>query len=275
MLGYLGPSGSFSHQAAQDWLRMRGQGGGLKQYPTITAAIKAVCAGEIEQCIVPIENSIEGGVNTTLDMLAFGGELYITGEYVLKISENLMVKKGAKKEDIKIITSHPQPIGQCAQLLENEFPSAAIKYADSTSAAARTVSQSDGSVACIGSPSSAAIYGLDILYPDCGDDKSNSTRFVVLETRPSREVSAHDKTSVAFTLEDRPGILFKALELFCDADINLKKIESRPMKNSLGKYMFFIDIDGNIDNANIYFALDKLRKTAVSYKFLGSYHYDK
>ena len=275
MLGYLGPSGTFSHQAALEWLKKNGLHDELIQYPTIFSAIKAVDEQEIDCCIVPIENSIEGSVNTTLDMIAFNAELYITGEYVLKVSENLMVKRGAKKEDIKIITSHPQPIGQCARLINNEFPNAAIEYSDSTSSAAKRVAECDGTVACIGSPSSADIYDLDILYPDCGDDKNNSTRFVILEKNPSMKVTDHDKTSIAFTLEDKPGILYTALELFAAANINLKKIESRPMKNELGKYMFFIDIDGNIDNATIYFALDKLKRNTLFYKFLGSYHYDK
>ncbi len=275
MLGYLGPSGTFSHQAALEWLDTSGSSDEIKQYPTIFSAIKAVDDGQIDRCIVPIENSIEGSINTTLDMLAFDVDLYITGEYVLKVSENLMVKRGSKKEDIKVITSHPQPIGQCARLISSEFPNAAIEYADSTSAAAKRVSECDGTIACIGSPNSADIYGLDILYENCGDDKNNSTRFVILEKNPCMRVSGHDKTSIAFTLEDRPGILYTALELFAAANINLKKIESRPMKNELGKYMFFIDIDGNIDNATIYFALDKLKTNTLFYKFLGSYHYDK
>ena len=274
MLGYLGPSGTFSHQAAQDWLRLMGSDEEIRQFPTIFAAIKAVDKGEIDRCIVPIENSIEGSINTTLDMLAFDVDLFITGEYVLHVSENLMVKHGAKKEDVKIITSHPQPIGQCAKLISTHFPNAEIEYADSTSAAAKRVSESDGSIACIGSPNSAAIYGLDILFEDCGDDKNNSTRFVILEKKQSYAVTSRDKSSIAFTLEDKPGNLYNALELFCAAKINLKKIESRPMKNELGKYMFFIDIDGNIDNATIYFALDKLRQNTLFYKFLGSYHYE-
>lgn len=272
MLGYLGPAGSFSNQAAQDYSRGKEE---IKEYKTIFFAIKAVDGGEIDRCIVPIENSIEGCINTTLDMLAFDADLYITGEHVLHISQNLMVKKGTKKEDITLITSHPQAIGQCAGLLSAEFPNADIEYADSTSAAAKRVSIEDGHIACIGSPNSAALYGLDILYPDCGDDKNNSTRFVILEKKPSMTVTDHDKTSIAFTTEDKPGSLYNALELFAKDKINLKKIESRPMKNELGKYMFFIDIDGNIDNFTIYFALDKLRSNTTFYKFLGSYHYEE
>ncbi len=271
MLGYLGPIGSFSHQAAVNFSHGKEE---LKEYKTIFTAIKAVDKGEIDRCIVPIENSIEGCINTTLDMLAFDVDLYITGEYILHISQNLMVKKGSKKEDIRLITSHPQAIGQCAGLISSEFPDADIEYADSTSAAAKRVSEEGGSIACIASPNSASLYDLEILYPDCGDDKNNSTRFVILEKSPCRTVTPHDKTSIAFTTEDKPGSLYKALELFSQDKINLKKIESRPMKDELGKYMFFIDIDGNIDNATIYFALDRLKNNTTFYKFLGSYHYE-
>lgn len=272
MLGYLGPVGSFSHLAALNFSQGADE---LKEYKTIFAAIKAVDDGEIERCIVPIENSIEGCINTTLDMLAFDVDLYITGEYVLHISQNLMVRKGTKKEDITVITSHPQAIGQCAGLIAREFPNADIEFADATSAAAKRVSEEGGNVACIASPNSAALYDLEVLYADCGDDKNNSTRFVILEKKPCMTVTGHDKSSIAFTTEDKPGSLYKALELFVKENINLKKIESRPMKNELGKYMFFIDIDGNIDNATIYFALDKLRSNTTFYKFLGSYRYEQ
>ena len=271
MLGYLGPKGTFSHQAAMEWSQGNEE---LKEYNTIYTAIKAVDAGEIDRCIVPIENSIEGSINTTLDMLAFDVNLFITGEYVLHITQNLMTAPETKEDDITLITSHPQAIGQCAKLLAHKFPNAKIEFADSTSAAARRTASGEKGIACIASPNSAKLYGLNILYPDCGDDHNNSTRFVILEKKRSYKVSSHDKTSIAFTLADEPGILFKALAHFADEKINLKKIESRPMKKELGKYMFFIDIDGNTDDASIYFALDKLRRSTIFFKELGSYHYE-
>ena len=147
MLGYLGPNGTFSHQAAMEWSEGKEE---IKEFSTIYSVILAVEKGEIDRAIVPIENSIDGSINTTLDTLAFDVDLYITGEYILHISENLMVKKGVKKEDIKIITSHPQPIGQCSKLLSHEFADMKIEFADSTASAAKRVKESDGSVACIG-----------------------------------------------------------------------------------------------------------------------------
>ncbi len=270
MLGYLGPSGTFSHQAAQEW--SKGQEP-LKEFSTIYSAILAVENGGADRAIVPIENSIDGSINTTLDTLAFDVDLHITGEYILHISENLMVKKGAKKEDIKIITSHPQPIGQCSRMLSHEFGDVKIEFADSTALAAKRAAASDGSIACIGSPNSAKLYGLEILRADCGDERNNSTRFIIIEKNASTKVTKHDKTSIAFTLDNKPGSLYNALELFVQSNINMIKIESRPLKKELGKYVFFIDIDGNIDDATIYFALDKVRRSTSFFKFLGSYAY--
>ncbi len=270
MLGYLGPSGTFSHQAAMEWSQGKED---IKEFSTIYSVILAVSEGKIDRAIVPIENSIDGSINTTLDTLAFDVNLFITGEYILHISENLMVKKGTKKEDIKIIASHPQPIGQCSRLLKDEFADTKIEFTNSTAAAAKMVCEGDGSIACIASPNSAQIYDLEILYSDCGDARNNSTRFVIIEKQPKKTVTDHDKTSIVFALENKSGSLYNALEMLAKKNINMTKIESRPMKDKLGQYIFFIDIDGNIDDADIYFALDNVRQNTLYYKFLGSYQY--
>lgn len=269
MLGYLGPKGTFSHQAALD---ISGGKEELKEFSTIYSAIIAAERGEVDRAVVPIENSIEGSVNTTLDTLAFDVDLYITGEYVLHISQNLMVKKGGSIDDIKLIVSHPQAIGQSSRVLSQKFSEIPVEFSDSTASAAKRASKERG-VACIGSPNLAEMYGLDIVVPECGDAENNSTRFVIIEKSQNLDVTKHDKTSIAFTLENTPGSLYKSLELFDTYKLNMIKIESRPVKTSLGTYVFFIDIDGNIDDATIYFALDKLRQSTPFYKFLGSYHY--
>jgi len=268
MTGYLGPSGTFSHIAAMNFCT----GEELKEYATIYSAIMAVEQGEIEACIVPIENSIEGSVNVTLDTIVNETNLHITGEYVLKICQNLVVKPGTKKEDIKLIISHPQAIGQCAKLLNNEFKSVKIEFSDSTAKAALSVFESGGTMAAITSESCAKLNSLEVLIPDCGDEANNATRFVRLEKNQSKTVSRSDKTSIAFTLQNRPGTLLEALSIFEQYKINMIKIESRPVKTKLGTYVFFVDIDGNIDNPNIYFALEGLRKKTTSFKMLGSYN---
>lgn len=264
MLGYLGPAGTFSQQAAIAWSEGRET---LKEYPTIASAIKAVDRGEIERCIVPIENSLNGSVTMTLDTLAFDSDVYITGEYILRIIQNLAVKPGTAAADIRTIVSHPQALGQCSELLEREFLGIEQKAVSSTALAAKTVAESDGSVAAITPASAADMYGLEIIRPACNNDLNNYTRFVIIEKQQSFKVTEHDKSSVVFTLEHVPGSLFRAIGFFGDEKINMLKIESRPLRDELGKYIFFIDIEGNVDNAKIYFVLDKLKQNSIFINF--------
>lgn len=266
----MGPAGTFSQQAATDWSKGKEE---LKEFPTIASAIKAVDTGKIERCIVPIENSLNGSVTMTLDTLAFDSDVYITDEYILDITQNLVIKKGASVFDIKTIMSHPQGLGQCTKMLEEEFAGVELKAAQSTAEAARAVAEGDGTVAAIATLTAAEIYGLEVVRRACNDETNNRTRFVVVEKRPSLNVTDHDKSSIVFSTEHVPGSLYRAIGLLGDEKINMLKIESRPMKNELGKYVFFIDIEGNADDAKIYFALDKVKKNSLFYKFLGSYHY--
>lgn len=268
MLGYLGPTGTFSYIAAMEYAKDEKK---IKEYKTIPAVLSAVQRGEISSAIVPIENSIEGSINTTLDMLAFSDDLYIIAEHVLRIRQNLITKPGTAKNDIKKIASHPQPIGQCSVMLNTEFPDAEIIFTDSTAAATELVKASDGSVAMIGTKEAAELNGLVILKSDCGDEENNSTRFVIISKTPSSTVTENDRTSIVFSVSHTPGSLFNALALFSVYDINMIKIESRPIKKQLGQYIFFIDIDGNAADEDIGHVLKKLRSKTAMYRFLGSY----
>lgn len=268
MLGYMGPEGTFSHQAA---LKIQNDGEELYVYNSLFEVIEAVDSGKIERGIVPIENSIEGSVSATIDTLAMIADVYITGEYVLRINENIMVKKGVKKDDIKTIASHPQPFGQCSKIINSEFSTAIKEFTASTAQAADMTAKSDGSVACIGPHALSKIYNLDILYENCADISTNSTRFVIIEKNPNTIVEKSSKTSIAFTLDNRPGALYECIGILAKSNINMLKIESRPFKDELGKYIFLIDVEGNIDNPQIYFALDKIKSHTEFYKFLGSY----
>lgn len=271
MLGYLGPDGTFSQQAALEWSKGKEE---LKEYPTIASAIKAVDSGDIKRCIVPIENSLNGSVTMTLDTLAFDAGVFIVGEYILRIKQNLAVKPGVKSSGIKMIISHPQALGQCSKMLENEFTDVRQRAVASTALAAKEAAESDGTVAAIAPAAAARMYGLEIIRPECNDDLNNFTRFVVIEKNRTMEVTNHDKSSIVFSTEHAPGSLYKAIGKLSNEKINMLKIESRPMKNQFGKYIFFIDIEGNADDAKIYFALDEVRKNSFFYKFLGSYHYE-
>lgn len=270
MLGYMGPAGTFSQQAAIEWSRGSEE---FKEFPTIASAIKAVDTGEIERCIVPIENSLNGSVTMTLDTLAFDANVYITGEYVLGIAQNLAVKKGTDISDIKVIMSHPQGLGQCSKMLESEFQNVELCAVESTAAAAKAAADGDGSIAAIAPAMAAKLYGLEIIRPECNDLHNNCTRFVIIEKQASRKVTERDKSSIVFELPHMPGSLHNVLGIMSRAGINMLKIESRPIKNRLGRYIFFIDIEGNMDNAQIYFALDSVRQNSEFYKFLGSYSY--
>ena len=268
MIGYLGPEGTFSHLAALEYF---GTDADLSAYPSIYSLIMAANSGEVEKAIVPIENSIEGSVNITLDTLAFdAGELNIVGEHVLKICENLMALPCYTAADITKIMSHPQPIAQCSRLLHREFALIPVEYTESTAQAASIAADSGKPYGVLGPISLAKKYGLKVIYADCGDESSNSTRFVVVQRRAGKCEKA-DKTSIAFTLDNRPGSLFGALEIFAKNNINMIKIESRPVKKELGKYIFFIDTDGNCDDKIIQAALENIRSHTDFYRFLGSY----
>lgn len=267
MIGCLGPKGTFSHLAAMRYAEDEP----IKPYPSIYQVIQAVNSGEVDKGIVPIENSIEGSINVTLDALAYDVDLYIIDEHILPIRQNLMVRRGTSKDAVKVIMSHDSALGQCAKMLKREFPQVKLERAQSTSLAAKIAAESDGSTAALCSANCAELYGLDVLMKNCNDEDTNSTRFVVVAKEPNRKVTGHDKSSVVFTLDHKPGTLYHALALFDQSNINMLKIESRPLKTELGKYIFFIDIEGNIDNPTIYFALDRVRQNTVFYKFLGSY----
>ncbi len=269
MFGYLGPDGTFSHMAVRLYTDNSSD---IKQYSSIYKLIKAVNDGEIDSALVPIENSIEGSVTSTLDMLASEDGLYICGELTLKVCENLIAKKGTRECDIKKIISHPQPIGQCFGMINENFRDAQIEYTESTAAAAKFISENnDNSIAMIGPSTCAEIYGLEILRGDCGDEKHNSTRFAELRKSPNNERAVDAKTSLVFATEHKPGALYNILRIFSENDINMLKIESRPDKKGMGTYIFFIDIQGDIHTEKIKNAWEKIKKETIFAKCLGSY----
>ncbi len=270
MVGFLGPVGTFSYMAAKEYYK--DQDVELKEYPSIYTLIKAADNKEIDAAIVPVENSIEGSVNITLDTLAFHSNLYICGEYVLKVCENLIAKKGTKIEDIKKIISHPQPIGQCSKIINSKFAGIRIEYTESTAAAAKIIeANDDDSIAMLGPAACAELYGLEILEEDCGDEKNNCTRFIELKKQPNTVSASNDKTSLIVSTANKPGCLFKVIESFAKNNVNMSKIESRPEKKQLGRYIFFIDLDGNIEDENIKKAWEEIKKEAYYTVFLGSY----
>lgn len=218
--------------------------------------------------VVPIENSIEGQVGLTLDLLAHKFNLKICGEIIIPINHNLLVNHNTKIEDITDVYSHSQALAQCQSYIDKKKFKA--HFAVSTAKAAKSILGHEN-IAAIGNTKAAELYNLDIIDKNIQDLKNNQTRFVVL-SKEDHQVTGRDKTSIIFSIfEDQPGELHKILGIFADNGINLTKIESRPSKEGLGKYIFFVDFYGHRNNDNIKNILKNIENNTSFLKVLGSY----
>jgi len=266
-IGFLGPSGSYSEEAAS---KIQGK---PIAFDSIMEVIDAVDQNIIDIGVVPIENSIEGPVGVTLDLLANDYNLKIKNEIILPIRHNLLLNEDSSIEDIELVYSHIQPLSQCRKFIEKI--GAKPIAAPSTSAAAKMI-KGKKNAAAIGTRKAAEIYGLKIAAENIQDFENNLTRFVVIG-KEDHKPTGHDKTSVVFSLiEDRPGGLYDILGEFAKRNINLTKIESRPSKKKLGTYIFFIDFEGHREDSDVANILNTIKintmKTKISYiKLLGSY----
>jgi len=267
-IGFLGPKGTFSHEAMEKYTALGSYTS--YEYYTIPDMFNAIQRQDIDEAIVPIENSIEGAVNATMDMLASEEDLKIKGEIVVPIKQNLLAKKGTSFNDIRCILSHPQPIGQCRMYINSNFAGVEIKYVYSTAGAAEEVARGDIGLAAIASLKAAEVYGLEVLARNIQDADNNFTRFIVIAKSDS-ERTGNDKTSIIFSTENRPGSLYRVLDIFNLWDINMTRIESRPAKDQLGRYIFFVDIIGHRDDDDIRDALTMVKRKTSFFKFLGSY----
>jgi prephenate dehydratase len=268
-IGFLGPWGTYTEEALLKLLPVTQEN--LVPYPTEADVIRAVDKGEVEKGMVPIENSIEGSVRVTLDVLAFETNLFIEKEIIIPINHSLMAKPGVKLEDITVVISHPQSIAQCRRYLSERLPNADVELAGSNAGAAKLVSEQGGTLAAIGPHLAAELYGLEVLDSGIQDFEENQTRFVLIgkELAPR---TGHDKTSiVCFIHEDRPGSLLQILQEFSYRYMNLTKIQSRPTKKALGDYCFFIDFEGHVEDEIPASALKCLRCKVRDVKVLGSY----
>lgn len=269
-IGFLGPKGTFTEEAL---LKLLGGGGKFNLIPfnSIQEVIAGVENGKVDKGFVAIENSIEGSVNTTLDMLTFEAGILIEREVIAAISHNLISRPGLTKKKVSMIISHPQATAQCRKYLARNFPNAGIGAANSTAEAARLVAESMEDAAAIGTLLAAEIYNLKVLDRDIQDFADNQTRFVLLGRERSAR-TGRDKTSlVCFIKQDRPGSLLGILQEFAKREINLTKIQSRPTRKALGEYYFFIDAEGHLEDERIAETLEILRKNLREVKLLGSY----
>jgi len=243
----------------------------LVPLPSIAAVGSAVASGALEEGVVPIENSLEGAVNDTLDLLIRESLLRIRRELILPVEHCLMVRSGAVAEEIQVVISHPQALGQCREYIERRFPKASVMAALSTAAAVEQMKVSQVPAAAIAPRRAAELYGAEIIDEGIQDRPNNVTRFVVL-ARDDHPRTGRDKTSLCFSFaEDIPGQLYGVLKEFADRDINLAKIESRPTKDGLGRYMFLIDLEGHKQDAMIAEAISLLQARVSICKIFGSY----
>ncbi|TAN44002.1 MAG: prephenate dehydratase [Nitrospirae bacterium] len=263
-VAYFGPEGTFTHLAS---VRHFGSSASYIPQESIRTVFDAVDSGKADYGLVPIENSTEGAVNYTLDMFA-DCELKIAAEVMLEISQNLLSKSGDRKR-IKKIYSHPQPIAQCREWLERNMPAIPVIESVSTAKAAE-IAAKDGASAAIASELAAKLYDLKFIEKHIEDNKYNFTRFLVIAKEyPGR--TGNDKTSLMFSLKDKPGALYSALVPFKTAKINLTKIESRPSKRRAWEYIFFVDMLGHIDDKKVKKAVEEVKDSCLYLKHLGSY----
>ena len=272
-IAYLGPRGTFSEDALKSAI------GDVEVEPapaaTVYDAILAVREGEADRALVPFENSIEGAVTATLDTLAFDADgVTLVGEYDLPIRHCLIARQEMPLDRIEAVISHPQPSAQCARFIRENLPQAEVRAAPSTAEAVRTVAESEQPWAALGAESAAALYGAAVLRQGVEDEPDNITRFVWVApegTVPSG--SGPWRTSLVFSElgEDHPGALVDALQVFSDREINLSRIESRPLRRGLGRYQFFLDVEGAGADEPLTGAIDALRSKAENVRVLGSW----
>lgn len=276
-VGFLGPAGTYSEEAV-----LAGDGAaGLEPVPlpSVHDAVAAVREGRVERALVPIENSLEGSVNATLDALAQPDSgVLITGELVHPIHHCLIARTAVPLERIAAVASHPQASGQCATFIRTRLPGAAVLPAASTADAVRMVAErapAEGAPwAAIGSRAAAALYGCEVLEGDVEDPPGSETRFVwIARTAPDPKTGGAWKTALMFwePHDDRPGWLVRCLAEFADRDVNLTRIESRPRREGLGSYMFFVDLDGYAGTPAVADAIEALRAHAAAVRVLGSF----
>jgi prephenate dehydratase len=272
-IAYLGPAGTFT----EDALVEAGPAAGFEPVRTATIpdAILAVQAGEADRALVPIENSIEGSIRPTLDTLAFEAEeVTIVGEYDYAVRAHLIAREGVELGDIEAVLSHPQPLAQCARFLRENLTGVELRSVSSTAAAVRMVSESVRPWAAIGARAAAGLYDCAILREGIQDEATNVTRFLWIAPAGSEPSGSGPwKTSLVFAElgEDHPGALVNALAEFSSRGINLTRIESRPMRQELGRYMFFCDLEGAAADPQVAEAMTQLRTKAESVRLLGSY----
>jgi prephenate dehydratase len=267
-VGFQGHPGAFSEEAAFGAL-----GDAIETVPldSFAAVFRALEEGELDRAVLPIENSLAGSIHRNYDLLLRHDDVHIVGEYVLRVHHQLLVLPGTRLEEIEVVISHPQALAQCEHYID-ELGVERRAMGDTAGSAEMVRREQLRTTAAIASKRAAKAYELEILARGIEDDPENYTRFMILgpdPERPPADVPA--KTSIVFSLKDEPSVLFKALSVFALRDIDLTKIESRPVRGRRWKYLFYLDFSASVDDQAARNALRHLEEIATYLRVLGSY----
>ncbi len=267
-VSYLGPEATFTHLAAMSHF-----GHTVSYVPqgSIRDVFREVEKGSCHYGVVPVENSMEGSVNDTLDLL-FESELKICAERYQLISHDLLAKRGTLK-DIREVCSHPQAFAQCRQWLRKYLPDVALRECNSTAHAAQSASEKPGSAA-IASNEAATLYNLEVVASRIEDAARNTTRFLIIGQDATHQ-TGNDKTSVMFVTSHIPGALYKVLKPIADAGVNMLKLESRPTKHRNWSYFFLVDIEGHVADSPVEGTVADMGALCLYLKVIGSYPKDE
>ena len=273
-LGFLGPIGTHSEAAAM-FLAERMEGGAeLRPYSDIFSVMQAATDGEVDVCVVPVENSLEGAVNVTMDTLAQMDDLAIERELIWDIHNQLMAKDAAA--EVRTIYSHPQPLAQCRQYLKSHFPQAKLVATESTAKAAELVAAGEAGAAAICTARAGELYGLSSIATEIQDSMTNSTRFYQLRRRPVPALAESESGRAVIVCQidgARAGSLCGVLEEFASRSVNMTRIISRPARTGLGVYIFFFDleIEAGKSRAPLEDSIEAVREKSIWLKDLGRF----
>ena len=267
-VAFLGPIGTYTDEACY----LYAPGAERIPYRSLGLVTSALEEGDVDEAVVPIENSLGGTVIEVVDFLITSDRAQIKGEILLPIDHCLITRPGVQLDDIRVVVSKQEALTQCRQFLARELRFAEQIPATSTALAVIDLKEADDRTAAIGPRRAAELAGLPVLAHGIQDRKNNVTRFAVLAAN-GMPPTGSDKTSIAFDFDksDAPGLIYGAMKPFSDLGINLTKIESRPTGTGLGNYIFLLDFEGHVDEPNVQKAISELKKHTATFKVLGTY----
>lgn len=266
-VAYSGTEGAFAHIATEKLYPSA-----LKvSYEDFQSAYRAVEEGECDIAVLPVENSYNGEVGQVIDLM-FSGSLYVNGMYELPVTQDLLAIKGAAIGEIKTVISHPQALGQCASYIK-KHGFATVEYENTALAAKYVAQKADGSVAAIASAEAADIFGLEVLDHDINASKSNTTRFAVFSRVPNKRIASDTgiHSILLFTVRNEAGALARAIDVIGEHGYNMRNLRSRPMKELLWQYYFYVEVEGNIQSDEGQTMMEELGEYCDRLKFAGTY----